>query len=104
MRQIEKKMCSALAGLESFNCGNTSVRIEKDSEGFIEYARVFLHGNEIYKAKFGENGFDEWFTLAGWNTSTTRRILRALGVDVRQKNGLPMYKGFVISSTKWHKI
>ena len=93
MRKIEKTMCLAVSANRSFSCGNTLVT-NNDGE-----TRVYLHGNMIYKRN--EDG--EFFTLAGWNTVTTRSRLRALGVDVSQKNFMPYYNGVMIDSYKWYE-
>ena len=85
MRTIEEKMCKAIKARKNFKSGNTRVEICPDKT-----ARVYLHGNMIYA-----ESIKGWrvFTLAGWNTQTTRSRLRACGVDIRQKNFTPVYNG-----------
>lgn len=94
MRQIEKRMVSAVMNGRSFKSGNTVVTA--DTTG----VKVFLHGNCIFAVYQGVKRF----TLAGWNSVTTRSRLNALGVAVSQKNWAPMYKGSVINSRAWYVI
>lgn len=94
MRKVEQRMVDAVARLQNSSEGNTQVRI--DSNGLS----VSLHGNIIYQQR-GNNIF---FTLAGWNTPTTRSRLNALGVRVSQKNWQPIYNGEVIDAWKWYQI
>ena len=94
MRQIEKSMAQAVKAGRNFRSGNTVVSV--DASGI----KVYLHGNCIYTVYQGVKRF----TLAGWNTVTTRSRLNALGVDVRQKNWDPIYKGSVISPCNWYTV
>ena len=94
MRKIEEKIAYAVRMKKNCGCGNTTVEC---SNGNVW---VRLHGNLIYKEFEGVKSF----TLAGWNTVTTRSRLNALGVDVRQKNWEPVYDGKVISSYSWYNI
>lgn len=89
MRQIEKTMCAAIARGRDMRCGNTAV--VNNAEG----TAVYLHGHLIWQrdAKGAER-----FSLCGWNTPTTRSRLRALGVDVRQREYCAIYNGKVIDS------
>ena len=94
MRKLEEVMRNAVNAKRNASISNTLVSVENNA------VKVYLHGNLIYKE---ENGVKS-FTLAGWNTVTTRSRLNALGVDVRQKNFEPIYKGCVISSYKWYNV
>lgn len=94
MRQIEKKMIQAVKAGKNFRSGNTVVNV--DGSGI----KVYLHGNCIYAVYEGVKRF----TLAGWNTVTTRSRLNALGVDVRQKNWSPIFNGIEISSCDWYTV
>ena len=83
MRQIEKEMRYALRNGENFHSNNTTVTHDNGN------SYVYLFGNLIYKVVNGK----AYFSLAGWNTNTTRSRLNALGVNVSQKKGTPHYNG-----------
>ena len=88
MRQIEKEMLYAVCNRKNMSKSNTQVLVREDGGIWVS-----LHGNLI--AHRGAGGL--WrFTLAGWNTLTTRSRLRALGIDIRQKGGIPYYNGHPI--------
>jgi len=76
MRLVEKKMLSALYGERNYKSGNTEVRDGK----------VYLHGNHI-ATKVGYDVFPNLETLTNWPTATTKSRLRALGFNVRQRDG-----------------
>lgn len=94
MRKIEKEMLAAVEQVKNYANGNTTVRVAENE------IRVYLHSNLIYK----ETHEGRFFTLAGWNTPTTRSRLKALGIDVRQKNFAAVYDGAEISSNEWVRI
>lgn len=95
MRNIDEKMCAAVAAHKNFKLSNTEVVASEDGNVY-----VYLHGNKIYMEVDGK----ESFSLAGWNTNTTRSRLNALGVSVSQKNFAPMYNGKEIDCNKWYNI
>lgn len=69
MKQIEKQMIAAIKAGKSKTIDNTEVRCN-DANSVV----VLLHGNMIAEKRKGE-----WkFSLAGWNTQTTRSRLNAL--------------------------
>ena len=90
MRKIEKAMCAAVKRMENLNCGNTKVVVVGGC-----LAHVYLHNNLIAVV---DNSLHGKFTLAGWNTTTTRSMLNALGVGVCQRNHVAVYDGVEISS------
>lgn len=94
MRVLEYKMRNAVNNKKRASIGNTFVNVE-GSDVF-----VYLHGNLIYK----EVGGVKSFTLAGWNTVTTRSRLNALGCDVTQRNWMPYHNGELISSCGWYEV
>lgn len=94
MRKLEKEMIVAVRSLKSFSKSNTAVNVDGAN------VRVYLHGNLIYQIINGVKSF----SLAGWNSNTTRSRLQALGVNVCRRNYLPMYNGVVISSNNWYTI
>lgn len=81
MRQIEKQMLAALRNGRNFNGNNTTVNHENGN------SYVYLFGNLIYKVVNSK----AYFSLAGWNTTTTRSRLNALGVNVSQRKGTPYH-------------
>ena len=94
MRVIEEKMLAAIASGKNFKLGNTEVK--QVATGF----NVLLHGNIIF---IQHNGVCH-FSLAGWNTVTTKSRLRALGVDVRTRNYTTFYNGVAIDPYYWYVV
>lgn len=91
MREIEKKMCVAIACGHNMRSGNTAVI--NDESG----TKVYLHGHNIWTR---DNNGVESFSLCGWNTNTTRSRLNAIGVNVCQRNFIPLYNGREIDAYK----
>lgn len=77
-RNIDKAMLAAVCRRENWKCSNTRVEVSSDKN----IVKVFLHDNLIYKCE----GVRESFTLAGWDTLTTRNRLRTLGVNLFHKD------------------
>lgn len=98
MRKIEEAMCAAVKERRNWQSGNTRVQV-KDGGNWV---KVYLWDNLIY-TECNEDGAKR-FTLAGWNTNTTRSRLNALGVGVTQRNWMPYYNGHEICSSAWYKI
>ena len=98
MRRIEKAMCAAVKAHQNCHLDNTEVKVEGDN------VKVYLHGNLIYK----KQGCVASFTLAGWNSNTTRSRLRALCVSVRCCDHTPQMdvdgKWVDISSNEWYNV
>lgn len=82
MREIERKMLYAVKECRSFRRANTEVKsffTEMTEQGeYTRVSEVYLHGNLIYTFIENKGQVYEVFTLAGWNTHTTRSRLRAL--------------------------
>lgn len=95
MRQIEEMMLNAVNSRRNFASSNTSVHVDSNKNVF-----VYLFGNCIYKIVDGV----KYFTLAGWNTVTTRSRINALGVDVCQRNYLAYRNGVQIDSYSWYEV
>lgn len=103
MRQIERNMVNAVKNGRNFKSGNTRVNVAK--ENGVTVIRVYLHENCICELSRNLSGLDSrYFTLAGWNTVTTRSRLNALGVNVTQKNFDPYFDGVRISSRNWYEF
>ena len=101
MKQIEKAMLNAIRERKNWHNSNTSVKIAQFGN-LPACVVVRLHGNVIYFRNLENNAV--FFTLAGWNTNTTRSRLNALGIGVYQRNFAPMYNGKEISSREWHNV
>ena len=74
MRKIEEEMVRAIARGSNLHKGNTSVEVD---DGVPGMCTVRLHGNMIASVPIGF-GNSMQFTLAGWNTPTTRSRVNAL--------------------------
>lgn len=100
MREIEKAMVQAVNEHRNWRSGNTEVWVH-DGGGKTS---VYLHGNLIYYHNVEErDGNVVNFTLAGWNTPTTRSRLKALGINVCQRDCEPMFNGEVINKNEWYQ-
>ena len=86
MRKITLKTAEAFLNRKAMKMNNTEVKGRyiacngkgeeiKDPNGFVEMS-LYLHGNLI--ANFNFIGKGLWFTLAGYNTPTTRERLNGL--------------------------
>lgn len=95
MRAINEEMSAAVAAHNNFKLSNTEVIASEDGNVF-----VYLHGNKIYMEVNGKASF----TLAGWNTPTTRSRLNALGVDIKQRNFAALHNGKEIDVNKWYNV
>ena len=104
MRKIEEKMLWAVRSRRNMQEGNTQVVICSGAKNGGIMVNVFLHGNHIYTLYALNGTVSESFTLAGWNTPTTRSRLRALGIDVSQKNWEAYYNWQAISSSEWYEV
>ena len=91
-------MRAAVEARFNWHCGNTQVNVNDNK------VEVYLHGNQIYK----KQGRVASFTLAGWNSNTTRSRLRALGVSVKCRNYTPQMEvngEYVdIRSNEWYNV
>lgn len=85
MRRIEEQMRKAVRNRKNWRASNTAVEVNDKGDVF-----VYLHGNLIMKQY---NGAEPYFSLAGWNTVTTRSRLRALGCEVTCKDFAPYRDG-----------
>ena len=90
-RKIEDQMIAAIRAGRAANLGDTSVR--QHGEG---HSAVYLHNNLI--AEIGHPVRGTRWTLAGWNTPTTRSRINALArafnwKRVYNKGGKPFAAG-----------
>lgn len=95
MRKIEEEMVAAVRARRPWAKDNTEVRAWSDGE-----VVVLLHGSAIYKEFKGRRQFN----LQGWNTTTTRSRLRALGVPVSTKQGRAMLGADYITEDNWYAV
>lgn len=94
MRTIDSNVVNAVNNRKNYKSGNTRVEVVNNN------VFVYLHGNLIYKIIDDVTAF----TLAGWNTSTTRSRLNALGVAVKQRNFQAVFNGKVINANTWYYL
>lgn len=81
MRKIERAMIDAIQRNANWRSDNTKVMV------YPGVARVFLHGNHIADVCTETyRPTPNLDTLRSWPTPTTKSRLRALGVNVTQKN------------------
>ena len=88
MRKIEENMCNAIDCGQPWSGGNTMVTPRQRINGDT-VCSVFLHGHHIADVEFTASGrvIDVNIeTLRRWPTVTTKSRLRALGVDLFQKD------------------
>lgn len=105
MRKIEEAMCEAVKNRRNMKSGNTEVKVRKD--GDTVRTTVYLFENAIYEIiEDHSTGFNlTAFTLADWDTLTTRRRLVALGVKLTRCVGVTYHKGSPIVNKKdWCEI
>lgn len=101
MRKIEKEMLKAIFEKSNFSKANTQViyfsEIETPIRSRIETSKIYLHGNHIATVCHSEPHRGRVVvnkdTLAAWPTPTTTSRLRALGVSVSIRQGLPYIDG-----------
>ena len=90
-------------GAGVYSCDNTIVRVAPDGAKVVE-----LFGNKILYINCHGNLF---FTLAGYNTQTTRARLNAIldGIGITSRGGVPYLIGRGFDSVKleagaWYKV
>lgn len=88
MGTIEKNMLNALRESKSVSLANTYVSVNGEEKA------VYLHNNKIALFTCGKL----YVSLCGWNSVTTRSRLRALGVNITTKQGVPYIGGESVSS------
>ena len=91
MRKVSRQIKAAFEAGKSRTIGNTTTN----------GASVFLHGNQIIKREAGK----VFWTLAGWNTVTTReRVNTIAGAGLYQKGFTPYVNGKEVCPHTWHAI
>jgi hypothetical protein len=83
-RKITEKASQAFFAGRDFKENNTQVK----NDGV--FCSLYLWGNRIafYPVNLKKK---ICFTLAGWNTTTTRERLRGIGINIKVKKGVPFY-------------
>ena len=84
-RKISQQAANSFFAGKNFNSNNTEVNTYVG--GLVEL-RLWGHTIALYN-KY--NNREIIFTLAGYNTTTIRERLRALGIDIRVKRGIAYY-------------
>lgn len=92
MREIEIKMNNAIERRRNWSLSNTKVLV------LFGVVYVYLHDNLIMK--MSRNGV-KYYSIAGWNTPTTRSRLRALGCNVTTRRGKLYRDGVEWSGCDW---
>ena len=95
MRQIEKEMIAAIKNGRNFGKSNTAVVFN----GSV--ADIYLFGNLIATVTYNNGRFAGRFTLAGYNTVTTRSRLNALNIGVYCKDFTPYVGKRSINKHEW---
>jgi hypothetical protein len=91
MRHIEEQMLAAIRDRRNWHASNTAVQFEAG------VTTVMLHGNIIARIHGPRLAEQLEFTLAGWNTATTRSRLNAIlgelspGAVVFQRRWMPRF-------------
>lgn len=80
---------------QKFHLSNTSVELDCNGNVIMK-----LFGNIIARLEKYNNKI--YFTMAGYNTRTTKDRLKSLGITIIQKNFTPYYNGREISSYEWY--
>ena len=101
MRKIDKDMSAAVKERRYLKSGNTEVNVRLDMYGH-EHIEVRLHGNMIWRWNKAEDMTE--FTLAGWDTLTTRTRLRSLGVCIERRGGNSYFNGIILDEDEWYEI
>ena len=98
MRKIDRWTVETIRnnGAGVYSCDNTVVRVAPDGARIVE-----LFGNKIFYINARGVVF---FTLAGWNTTTTRARLNALldGFSIQCRGGVAYVNDTPIESGAWY--
>lgn len=87
MRKIEQQMIEAVKAGGGWKSGNTAVRF-----GARDCVEVVLHGSVIAQID-PSGGIPMRWTLAGWNTTTTRSRINALCRAFAHGKGVTVKRG-----------
>lgn len=94
-RKISELASKAFYNREKFKLSNTEVKVLPTGE-----VELRLWGNLIVLKKYDK----VYFTLAGWNTVTTRDRLKGIGVGITTRQGVAYYKEQPISDISWYEV
>jgi hypothetical protein len=92
-RKITLNATAAFYAGKEYHESNTSVDV--DASGLVQ---MRLWGNTIAQYNKGDDRGVK-FTLAGWNTNTTRERLRGLGINISTKRGKIYHDGREIDAS-----
>lgn len=90
MRKIEQEMLEALDHFQSWSKDNTKILIDKDT------AKIYLFGNLIATKTDSGQVLPNLPVLLNHPTRTTCSRLRALGINVHVKKGMPFVNGTAV--------
>ena len=96
MGKIHDSIINAVKARKGFAQGSAAVVVSNNNVVSLSY-----EGNEIFR-DYGHG--HKQFTLAGWNTKTTRRYLNAVGVDVTSVKGQAVAYGCPIDKNEWYDV
>lgn len=95
MGKVHEGVINAVKARKGFQEGSAAVIVTNN------VVRMSYRGNEIFR-DYGHG--HKQFTLAGWNTQTTRRYLNAVGVDVTSIKGQAVAYGCPIDKNLWYDV
>ena len=99
MRAIERTLRAHWLSGTPCIISNSAVIV--DNRGGYEKVSLALFGNVIAKRVNGITSF----TLAGWNTLTTRsRLCHVADIEVSTRKGKVLYRGQEIDSNAWYLL
>lgn len=102
MHTIEEEMIRAARYGNGFCKGNTCLTWNESGNAFY----VALHGNTIARGELDMFGIPRLtaVNLCGWNTVTTRSRIRAFGVPLTTKKGVPYIGKTEIPESGWMEL
>lgn len=97
MKVIERKLRDAFISNEPLKISNSQVRVS------LQYTELYLFGNCI--ARKDRLNLSIEYTLANWNTVTTRaRLKNVLGISIYNKGCIPYVNDFPINRSQWYPL
>jgi len=99
-RKITQKARDAWVSCTSAKLGNTRVRGTEELRLYStnpNKRELYLYG---YRIAWQDSDGRVFFSLCGWNTTTTRERLSAIGVQVKTKLGTP----YMLRGGEWVEI
>ena len=96
MRDITIETMHHFRQCKKFKKSNTRIEVTENLVGLYLFDNLIaLKDRETNEIKF---------TLAGWNSVTTRERLQAIGVQISSKQWTPYYNGKAINTNEWYQV